>query len=45
MNIAIARIGGTTIHRMKTLIAIAMLAVVGAVIYKVLNAEVPIDES
>jgi hypothetical protein len=30
---------------MKTLIAISVLAVVGAVIYKVLNAEVPIDES
>jgi len=34
-----------TIHRMKSLIAIVVLAVVGAVIYKILTAEVPIDES
>jgi len=30
---------------MKSLIAIVVLAVVGAVIYKILTAEVPIDES
>ena len=30
---------------MKTLITIVVLAAIGAVVYKVLTAEVPIDES
>jgi hypothetical protein len=30
---------------MKSLIAIAALAIIGAVVYKILTAEVPIDES
>jgi hypothetical protein len=35
----------TTLRFMKSLIAIAALAVVGAVVYKILTTEVPIDES
>ena len=34
-----------TIHRMKSLIAIVLAAVIGAIVYKVLTTEVPIDES
>jgi hypothetical protein len=30
---------------MKALIAIVLLAIIGAVVYKVLTTEVPIDES
>jgi hypothetical protein len=37
--------GGATLRFMKSLIAIAALAVIGAVVYKVLTTEVPIDES
>ena len=36
---------GATLRFMKSLIAIAALAVIGAVVYKVLTTEVPIDES
>ena len=30
---------------MKSLITIAALAIIGAIVYKILSAEVPIDES
>lgn len=34
-----------TLHRMKSLIAIVLAAIIGAIVYKVLTTEVPIDES
>jgi hypothetical protein len=33
------------LHPMKSLITIAALAIIGAIVYKILSAEVPIDES